>query len=270
VAWLTLNGIKVSGIAEVNAASGERRDIGSQLVAGDGSMVVTRIARKRDLKLKTIPLTGADAHAWEGLMVGESNVWSFDSSFYSSKGKPGTGSATPPTVQVQTGTKQYGAGALDIGAGEDWSTSGLGLGSTWTVAFWAKPVATAWVHYVIRSDGAKWVDGVRNDAFSASGVLVDVVSGEVILTNQAPVSARYFDDLVASPFLWLTEWPAQVFVAGQPFGAAPYLTAVGDMVREATTRKMVCKGLSEKVMVANIAGVRQRDARVLELELSGA
>jgi serine/threonine-protein kinase len=52
---------------------------------------------------------------------------------------------------------------------------------------------------------------------------------------------------VVSPFLWPDSWPLQVAASGQPFGASPFLTAVGDLVPEAATRRMYCKAFSEKV-----------------------
>lgn len=265
--WFTINGIELAGIAAIaSPPAGDRRDIGSQTEAGDGSLIITRQTRKRDLKFGTVPLGRADAYAWEGLLAGESAVWSFDTEFgfYSSKGDPGDGVGV-----VQGTTKKYGTAALQVDGGEAWFTTGMGLVAPWTVALWARPSTDPWVHYVLRSDGAKWVDGTRNDAFGIDSLL-EVAAGDVVLTNQAPVNAEYFDDLVVSPFLWLDTWPAQVFAAGQPFGPAPYLTAAGNLVPEATTRRMGLVSMSEKVIVANRGSGLEHDVRQLEFQLKGA
>jgi hypothetical protein len=269
MSWLKINGIEMARVVALSGdPSGTRRDIGSKSETASGAMVVTRQTSKRDLKFTTKPLTGAQAFAVEGLLMGDSNVWPFDAHYYSSKGVVGTASAAPPDVQVQATTKLYGAGALEVADAETWQTP-LDTDLPWTVAVWGKGEGGGdpWVHYVARSDGAQWVDGLRNDSFTMSGVFSTPTN--TLIVGGIPGVAKFFDDLVVSPFLWLEDWAEQVFEAGAPFGQAPFLTASGDLVREAATRTMVGTDVSEKVIVAGLGGSLQRDARVLSVDLKG-
>jgi hypothetical protein len=267
MSWLTVNGIELAGIVSLGDASGERRDIGASDVASDGSMRITRQTRKRDHKFTTKLLTGADAFAWENLLVGEGHVWSFDSSFYSSKGMPGIGSSAPPDVEVQSSVKKYGAGALKVVGGESWATSGIAVTAPWTVSVWHRVDAGGFVHVVRRSDGAVWHDAVRDDT-PVDGDPAEG-AGEIQLANSAG-SAHYYDDLVVCPYLWLDSWARDVANAGYAFGLTPFLTCAGNLVREVATRRMLCSSLSEKMAIAGLGGSLQRDARTLSFELKGA
>ncbi len=273
MAWLTINGINLAKVVAVASdPSDERRDVGAQTTASDGSMVLTRSARKSDFKFSTRVLTSADALAWEGLLVGLSEVWSFDVSRYSAKGEAGIPSSAPD-VEVQATTKKYGAKALKITGGETlttaslWGREGFYDGGVWTIAGWHNVNLGGWVHLVIRSDGKKWVDGIRNDSYSTAYVPT-FTSGALEL--DATPSNVYWDDLVVSPFLWPIDWAPQVFASGQPFGPTPFLTAAGDMVPEAATRRMLCASLSNKVLIAGLEGQLRRTARVMTFELKGA
>lgn len=275
--WLTVNGIELKKLVALSGdPAGARRDIGDQSQASDGFLRVTRQTRKRDFKFTTVPLTGAEAFSWESFLVGEGHVWSFDSHFYSSKGLAGTGSVAPPNVEVQASIKKFGAGALKVVSGETWQTTdALALAAPWTMAVWARGVTVAptWHHYVERYDGTTldaWLDGVRQAPATNFDDLFTAVLPYVILKTDYLGEESYFDDLVICPYLWADTWPAQVFAAGRAFGPLPYLTAIGDLVREATTRQMVCSSLDEKVVIAGLDGELQRDARVLSVELKGA
>lgn len=269
MAWFAISGIDASAIAAVGAeVKGDRRDIGEIAPANDGTMRPTRQTRKRDLAFESIPLKGSDAFAWECLLVGEGHVWSFDSSYYSSKGLVSVPS-NPGATSIQATTKKFGTDALKIASVSDIiATVGLGLALspnfTWS-AWWNQNLA-GWHHYVQRSDGMVWVDGVRNDAafplpFAYSG-------GEAALV--AATNNDYFDDWVVTPYLWPTSWPPLVYASGAAFSPLPYLTCAGDMVPEASSRKMVGKVTIGKVVRANAAGTAggaTKDVQILHVEL---
>lgn len=265
--WLTVNGIELKKIVAVSGEPSDgRRDIGSVTEASDGSLVITRTARKGDFKFTTKPLTSARAWAWEGLLAGLGEVWPFDVSLYGSKGTAPAVPETPPDVVLQSGVTKFGAQALKINDPYSWSTDPF-LGAVYTGAVWCRVDAGAFKHYVIRSDGAKFVDGVRDDGASMPLLYS---SGGIVLTFTGAGTTYYYDDLVGCPFLWPDDWPAQVAGSSLAFGPAPFVTAAGDLVLEAASRRMLCTEFSSKIIIAGLEGELRRDARVLSFELKGA
>lgn len=258
--WLAIMGVDLSAIAAtVQDPKGDRRDIGEISPANDGTMRATRQSRKHDLSLLSIPLSSSDAYAWESLVVGEGHCWSFDTSFYSSKGYGPTvntgctiDSSIPPMfgagyaiVPATTGVLTYSSAFLN-------SSSVLGA---WTFLVW-KYESGNWHHYVLRSDGAKWKDGVRNDGLSTTWFQTNLNGFRLINTTGSEMD---FDDAVALPFKALDTWPALIYAYQLanivPFSSLPYLTCSGDLVPEAATRTMIGKCAVAKVLRGNPTGV---------------
>lgn len=237
---LRLNGINLGAImAAQEEPKGERRDIGNEAQATNGSMRVTIVARKKDMKFRTIPLSEEDAEAWDSLISGEGEVWSFDSHLYGSKG---LGPSANVGCTVTAGSAKFGAAKLNVQATTGSITftaaafNSYGRASIWTVMAWRSiNGGTTWTHYAIRSDGAKWVNGVRDDAANTS--FISVSNGAVTISN-TDGTARQYDDLVVLPYLIHTSWPAQLQSAA--FSPLPFLNLDGDMVKEQATR--VVKG----------------------------
>lgn len=272
MSWLTLNGIETSGIASIEGApTGEHRNIGADHEATDGSLTLTRQTRKRDLQLQTVPLSGADAFAWESLLVCEGHVWSFDSHFYSSKGLAGVASGA--TLESATPSPRYGAKYMEVPLDQTF-TATFPAYAKWTVACWFRngdgAFSTEWHHLVTNSDGHTWLDGVSNDGFGFDGdsFLFSFDGTTLTITGPDPGPA-YIDDLIVCPYLWLEDWPAQVYADTKPFGPTPYLTAAGLLVPEAATRDMACMKCDERVMKANLSDGNGMapDVRVLSVEL---
>lgn len=240
---LAINGLNLGALILAGSEPKETtRDVGERTEAADGTTRVTRLARKNDLTFKSVPLTHAEAHAWKCLLTGEGETWAFDASLYGSKG---TGPSTATDTAQSAGSSKYGAGKLSVGATTGTITyssvtlNGWGGSGAWTVMVWR--FEAAWVHYVVRSDGAKWVDGVRNDA--ASTTWLSVASTNVTIANTT-ASAVLYDDLVVLPFAMLDAWPAQIVAAGVAYGSTPFLWATGDIVTEKTARE-VCGQVEE-------------------------
>lgn len=270
MAWLTLNGIELAAIAHVGSPpKSPRREIGEMKEAGDGTMRITRQNRKRDLSFESVPLVRANAFAWEGLICGEGEVWSFDSSLYGSKGL-GPNAGYNASI-VTGGTPKFGGGHLRLPAttgtitfdNAAWNASGGYV--AFTAMVW-RFESGAWHHYIIRSDLAKWVDGVRNDA--ASTTWFSVSSGDVTLANTSGADVDY-DDLVVLPYNILDAWAPIFGTALEAFSALPYLTAKGNLVPEAGSRRVLGK-VNESYLVASSGGSRQNDVRRLEVELQAA
>lgn len=274
MAWLALNGMNVGAIASVgDAPKGDRRDIGEMGPAGDGSMRVTRQTRKRDLKFSTVPLTGALALAWESLIVGEGETWSFDTSEYGSKGG---GPAAGGVYTLGGAAAKYGAGGLRLPA-----TTGLirypatlynlaAVIQGWTVMVWRQE--TPFQHYIVRSDGAKWLNGISNPISTSSWLTVNTggVPDGVQLANTSGLAVDY-DELVILPYVIPDAWAPLMYAAhAAPWSALPFLNATGLVVTEQTTRR-VLGTCSESILVATPkGGVRQPDMRRLEVDLKAA
>lgn len=248
---LMINGINLGAImAAAEEPKVTWRDIGETTTAVDGTTNLTRSARKVDTSFRSVPITQADAHSWRCLLSGEGECWSFDSHLYGSKGTPAT---SITNASQSAGSSKYGAGKLSVGATTGTisfasAINSWGNTSSWTVGVW-RFESGAWHHYVILSSGAKWVDGVRNDA--AVTTWLSVAAGVVTIANTTG-SAVLYDDLVVLPFLALADWPAQWFAAGRAFGALPIHAATGSLVDEQSVRSVL--GTAEEGAVMRVSG----------------
>lgn len=269
--WLALNGINVGAIASLgDAPKVEPRDIGDMSPAGDGSLRVTRQNRKWDFKLSTVPLKAVDAYAWEGLVIGEGETWSFDSSLYGSKG---LGPNAGFNASVVAGSAKFGAGKLRVPATTGTITfnkagyNASGAYVAFTAMVW-RFEGGAWHHYIWRSDNAKWLDGVRNDA--AVTTWLSVSTGSFTIANVSGAADDY-DDLVILPYNIPDAWGPVFGTALEAFSALPYVHATGLMVPEQTTRR-VLGACSSSVLVATPKGAttRQTDMKRLSIELKAA
>jgi hypothetical protein len=259
--WAKANGLELAKIAAIVVEpKGDRRNIGDQAQAVDGTMRLTQQAKKRDLHFTSIPLTQADAFAWESLLTGEGHVWSFDVNLYSSKGL-GPSSLTDAVIDVGSGSK-FGTGALFISltTGTITFTGALlntfGARPGYTVMVWRYDDGTdaTFHHYVVRSDGAKWKDGVRNDATATSWLTVS--GANVTLVAGGAVDPVIYSDLVCLPFDVLDDWPTVFGVSTSAYCPTPYLDLVGKMVPEQTTRR-VLGAVAESVMQSG-SGARSK------------
>lgn len=257
MSWLTVNGIELATIIAANGAEGTRRDIGASDAAGDGTWRTTRRARKYDQKLTTIPLAKAEAHAWECLLTGQGERWSFDGAPTAGAfGSKGLAYSNATLASIVTGTPKFGTHVLRLGATtgtvrfENAARSLAGVTTLWTVMVWRFEGAD-WAHYVVTSSGHKWGNGIRNDALGTSWL--SVTSGNVFLNNTAG-AAQDYDDLVILPFEILDDWGATFGTATAAFSALPNLTCAGDLVPEASTRTMVCDGDVSDEVVKTAAG----------------
>lgn len=223
MALLNVNGIPIPIKPETLSESFE--EIGGRERAYDGTLRISRQARKTNLSFETPVLTTLEAEAWNGLLSGLGHYWSFDSNNYSSKG---LGHSSGTALRA-TSNPLSGAGHLEFSGAQTRTWAQAGLGTRWTVSLWrdssGAPGGAAYAHYVVRSDGAKWVDGVRNDA--ASTTWLSVSSGQLALSD----TNTDIDEIIAVPYLWDTTWPALVFAEGGLRNAlTPTLRLYGDLI----------------------------------------
>lgn len=166
MAFLTANGFDLP-VAHDSARRAAPEEIGSDERMADGSLYSHRRAKKRRLEFELVWMHEAEKlEAYEGLLRGDGHVWSFDSSLYSSKGlgpSPGYGAS-----RVEVGGKF--ASYLDVSSSIQFLAA---LGSRWTLLLWKRAQdGSTWERFAIRSDGAKWKDGTRNDALATAWAAV--------------------------------------------------------------------------------------------------
>lgn len=209
-----------------------------------------------DASFTTIRLSLSEARAIANLCRGANgHKWSCDNSVYSSSGL-----AMTDTPTFQTGTIKFGTHAISVaGAAGDVTIATVETSTLtkWTVAAWTKDGGGAWAHHILRSDGAKWVDGVRNDSAS---LLIDVPTTAFQLLDHA-TNTRYFDDLVWLPFEihddWGAEWPLT-----ETFANLPQLKVWGDLFPGYEfTARATCR--IQHSGQAHIAGTTGHSARVV-------
>lgn len=260
---LALNGINCGALMIATEQPKETlREIGDTSEAADGTTVTTRLTKKKDLTFGSVPLSHAHAHAWQSLITGEGEAWSFDSNLYGSKG---TGPNTATNTVQSAGSAKYGAGKLSVGATTGTITwagvtvNEFGASVGWHVMVWRFEFG-AWHHYQVRSDGTHWYDGVV-DPMGAPGWLTVSGGGNVTIANVSGSPVLY-DDLVVLPFAVLDDWPAQIYAAAVAYGAVPYLNATGDFVTEQATRVVL-----GRVASAGIMRTGGNDLKTLAVEL---
>lgn len=262
MSWFAINGVDTIAITGVaTPPTGDRRDIGDATPAADGSVRVTRQARKRDFKFETVPLIVSDAFAWESLLIGEGEHWSFDAGspagFYGSKG---LGPSSTAHSSIVTGTPKFGTDVLRLTATSGTITfpgaakSLAGLTSKWTVSVW-RYESSVWHSYIVTSSGHKWLDGTRADGTSTSWLSVS--SGDVTIANTAG-SAQDYDDVVILPYEILDSWGPTFGTATSAFSDLPFVFASGDNVPEAATRTMVADTISETLLKTSDSESRRK------------
>lgn len=246
MAVLSINNIVLSAIiAAGEEPKGSRRDIGGESVATDGTTIITRSSRKRDLSFRTIYLSEGDAHAWESLLIGEGEVWNFDTSLYGSKGM-GPSASVGATI-VGSATK-FGAGKLNLAATTgsisfSFPTINLFNGSQilWTASVWrSTDSGVTWTNYIVRGTAfaqvAKWVDGVRNDGAVTTWLTVGT-DGKVTIANTSGSAVQY-DDLVVLPYWVLDAWPPGFGTSNRAWPPLPFLEVSGSWVTEQAFRRV--------------------------------
>lgn len=246
MAYLILGGVTV-GVA-VDSVSFDYEDIGvEQERSPSGALSGGSGATKRQWRMRTTPVSVSERDAWVGLIEGKGHSWSFDTNLYSSRGR-GTSSGTG-TIVTSSPTPKWGAGLVRVAAGVTvtWAAQ---VGSSWTTLHW-RYESGAWKHYVCRSDNARWVNGVRNDA-SAGGL--SVASGSVSLTGAS--SLTDFDGLVALPYSVPDSWPAALYTQhnSAAWSTLPRLSAAGTFDTASVTVRGKVTG--SKVIACNLNGVR--------------
>ena len=203
-----LNGIEIPIAAE--EASFTAEPVGSHWRSPINGRLRRGVrAQKRTWRFGTTPLpvAGGVSAAYSALIEGAGESYPFDegASLYSAQGAAPLSSANFAVGVI--GSIKHGGGGLFLGASGQvtWPRTAVDF----TVAFWVSDGVALASHYIVRRDGAKWVDGVRNDA--ASTPFLSTASSAVQLLKSGSIA--YFDDLLVLPYLIPDAWAPQLYAA---------------------------------------------------------
>lgn len=226
MAFLKLNEFTVS--VKADSAGQSNVEYGSFGYSYSGLPIKNVRAVKREWSLNTTLMLPADARTLIGLLLGHGHHWSFDNATYFKYSSKGLGPTTGTTAYLarQTTSIKYGTASADITANQlvQWNTN---YTNDWTIMVWRKSGGNT-NHYIVNSNGQKWVDGVRNDA--AATAFITMSSGNVRLGDVTVGSTQQFDDLVVVPFIISPNFCEVFGVNTQAFSDLPKLNATGTLL----------------------------------------
>jgi hypothetical protein len=201
---------------------------GADTRALSGKWISMRRYTKREFRLRTTIRPKLEAAAIMHLLNGEGHYWNFNDAVwqYSSKG-----------LNITSGTATQGAGGQFNGKIRITTPTVVvwpalaPAADQWTVMLWQKLAAAGtYTHVVVRDDGAKWIDGVRNDA--ASTLYITVAPGGDVTIGDG-TDTRDFDDLVIVSWRVSDAMPPAFYASGVPFGSTgtlPSLRVRGELL----------------------------------------
>lgn len=231
-----------------------------------GTLLTTTLAQKRILQVQTPPLAATEAEPWRCLLNGGDTIgqsWSFDETSgtdwqWSSKGLgKASGSAT------SLGSGKFGAGVRIAAAGQ--VTWAPGVATQWTLMVWRySTLLTAWQHWILCSDGTKYLAGVST---ATSITWLAFSSGVLTLGDSGSIANQDFDDLVFLPCVISSTLALAFGTATSAFSALPKLTLTGDVIPE-TTRSVEGSEVSAELVQAMIGGSWDSTGRRLSATLS--
>jgi hypothetical protein len=150
--------LKILGITVPIASSVHNVDV----IGDRAEVLMTDRDRFSDVgdswQIDTDILSGDDAESLEGLLDGRGHVWPFDADTWSKAG-------LPPNAIVGTITAggKWGSYLDTTAVVPTYPVDFVGTGLPYTAFGWLWNGAS-FDHKIIRDDGARWLNGVRNDA----------------------------------------------------------------------------------------------------------
>jgi len=230
MAFLLINNYSVP-IAHEQASEDNER-LGSQERAFGGELIdIERADPKKIWSMETIPLNGALGHSLEMLLLGRGEVWSFDEGGVSPNffwGSKGTGTFSI-TGTITTSIGLYPA-VFDRSVAFNPTAKvifDLTLPNDWTVII----RQGASQHFVKRSDGAQWIDGIRDDITPIPDI--GVTAGDRPFIENTTGAIKNYDDFVVLPFLLAEEIVLEVAPLVTPWADLPWLRTSGNVALSA-------------------------------------
>jgi hypothetical protein len=232
------------------------REVGSTSQAYSGALRKTRRAVKRDCSFETPPMLASEALAWDGLLRGLGEAWSFDEHLYGSKGTgPSAGAA-----ERNTGSPKFGAGCVRFTGSQ--SLALPFAATTWTVMFW-RLTTGSYVHW-LHTSATGGANGYADGVYGAAPGILTVSGGTATL---ADTDARV-DDLVLLPFVVPAGWIAALGAQTAAWPSTPRLRAAGDAVSEAASRTCLGEVASSRLLQGVVGGAWHTNLRKLSVTLS--
>jgi hypothetical protein len=219
-AFLRINGITVNVLD--GSADGGLEVIGRAARGTDASLVAERRAIKRNWKFSTTPQAPATGLAFRDLLIGRGWVWDFETG---TGVYPANGGAIA-SGGAQSGTqKKFGSFGFSVTAASSATftfNSFTPSSLPWTVSYWFWN-GTTWDHRVDSSAGWGYVNGSLGTSLTTAGATT------LSIFNSAGAT-RYLDDVWACPYVWPTDWPAQVYAYATKAALAPALAVDGLLI----------------------------------------
>ena len=225
---MTLNNLTIS--AEDESVSERFDSFGEQ----DNSFL-NRPKRHRKGVTKQISLTScllpeADADSLVGFVEGRGHHFGFESDAWSEEGLgPDAGATYTITAGGYVGSSRLVLTSSSIVYNPEFRDF------KWTVCYArTNDGGTTWQFVTVRRDGAKWVDGVRDDTATTAELTVD--NGAVALSNVFD-----YDELILLPFFISETHAVEMYgwvSAGSPF-TVRRLTMKGDILGSASRSETV-------------------------------
>ena len=176
---------------------------------------------------QSVPLAFEEADALEGLLAGLGHRMPFDVHLFSTRGR---GPLSTGGASIVAGGVMGGACASVTSLIYDLQRGPAPLLDRWTAMFFREE-AGVFRHYVVRSDGAVWYEGARDDTVPVAAFL-SVFDGFLALLG-APTR---FDELVVLCFACSDSqaiaWASRMMNESIPFSSLPRLDADGELFGE--------------------------------------
>ncbi|MFY0567060.1 hypothetical protein ACN28E_24925 [Archangium lansingense] len=261
MALLKLNGIEV----EATDSEWVPVRLGEVVRSLNGVPRSTAKVRKANLRYTSSLLTVPAAQLLRSLIEGEGHVLAFDSHVYTSKEQPVLFTPKGFTIEA-VGGKHGGYLHVPTLGTASWEVLDTDPASAWTAMLWRRE-ASVWHHYVTRSDGATWREGV----LSPSTVPADFIRRAsdfrraLVLGDFTGTGLGDFDDAVFLPYLVPNDWVPKLYAFHntRAWPALPYGLAEGPRLPLAG---QLCLG---EVGNAKTMPLRESVAEVFDFTLYG-
>ena len=246
------------------------REIGETEAAYDGTLRKSRQTVKRDSSMETPPMLSTDAIAWDSLLRGLGERYSFDSDLYSSKG--GVHTSNTDTAVDATRAK-FGAKSLKLTATTGditWPNTGAATpGACYFFWHWNGATWDAWAYNYESAAFQKYKNYVATGT-TPSGITVTAALTSLRFQNGGADS--WVDDLVVLPFSAVAAWITtdNIPSTSTAFSDLPKLLMTGDAVNEQATRTIMANVASSQLVKAVVSGSFRNNARILNVETQEA
>ncbi|MCY1080302.1 hypothetical protein [Archangium lansingense] len=259
MALLKLNGV------EVEATDSEWLPVrlGEVVRSLNGVPRSTAKVKKANLRYTSSLLTVPAAQLLRSLIEGEGHVLAFDSHSYTSR-EVGY-FAAPLSFTIESAGGKYGGHLrLPTSGTMSWKVLDATASSPWSALLWRRESST-WHHYVTRSDGVTWRDGVLSPSTvptqfvrRSGGTVEALVLGDFTGTGLGD-----FDDAVLLPYLVPDAWVPKLYALhnARAWPALPYVLAEGPRL---ATAGQLCLG---EVGSAKTMPLRESVAEVFDFTL---